>query len=57
MDPCLFLRENELGTVIIGLYVDDLLCMGDKEAVDDALTALGKEFKIKVVESMRFSLS
>ena len=40
-DPCLLTRKNEKGTVLIALYVDDCLCIGDKEALKD----LEKEFK------------
>ena len=29
VDPCLLIRTNEDGTVIVALYVDDCLCIGD----------------------------
>ena len=33
VDPCLLTRVDERGTVMIALYVDDCLCIGDKEAL------------------------
>jgi hypothetical protein len=34
-DPCLLSRNDEKGIIFIGLYVDDCLCIGTKEAIDD----------------------
>ena len=34
VDPCLLTRSNERGTVMIALYVDDCLCIGNKEALE-----------------------
>ena len=39
-DPCLMWRENDFGMIFIALYVDDCLCIGDK----DAIAILEKEF-------------
>ena len=39
-DPCLMWRKNDLGMIFIALYVDDCLCIGDK----DAIASLEKEF-------------
>jgi Reverse transcriptase (RNA-dependent DNA polymerase)/gag-polypeptide of LTR copia-type len=36
-DPCLFMRENEKGLVIVLCYVDDNLCIGNREALDQML--------------------
>ena len=51
-DFCLLKRINEKGLVFIGLYVDDLMVMGDKEAVEQAVTDIknistSKEMKKK----------
>ena len=34
-DPCLYTRTNKRGTVIVIMYVDDFLCVGDHEALDE----------------------
>ena len=39
-DPYLMWRKNDLGMICISLYVDDCLCIGDK----DAIASLEKEF-------------
>ena len=36
-DPCLFMRKNEKGTVVILSYVDDNCTVGDKAAIEQAL--------------------
>ena len=33
-DGCLLYKKDEVGTIIICLYVDDLLCIGDKKAIE-----------------------
>jgi Reverse transcriptase (RNA-dependent DNA polymerase) len=45
--PCLLMREDDNGTVYMGLYVDDLLMIGNQEALDQAVKDLQGEFKIK----------
>ena len=32
-DKCLMWRENDLVMIFIALYVDDFLCIGDKDAI------------------------
>ena len=36
-DPCLFYRKDDKGTVIVLTYVDDNLCIGNKEALEGVL--------------------
>ena len=36
-DPCLFMRKNATGLVIILCYIDDKLCVGDRRAIEEAL--------------------
>ena len=31
VDPCLIMRRNDIGTVIIIIYVDDLLSIRDRK--------------------------
>ena len=57
-DPCLMWRKNNLVMIFIALYVDDCLCIGDK----DAITSLEKEFvnagfKFKPPEELNYYLS
>ena len=33
-DQCLFMRKDQNRTVIICPYIDDTLCVGDKNAID-----------------------
>jgi Reverse transcriptase (RNA-dependent DNA polymerase) len=32
VDPCLFIRKNDLGIVIVLTYVDNNFCVGEKKA-------------------------
>merc|ERR1712242_241049 len=45
-DGCLFKRKNDKGTVIICAYVDDMLIIGDEEAVDDTHEGLRARYNI-----------
>ena len=38
-DECLLTRKTNHGAVVVYVYIDDTLCMGNKEAI--------QEFKIK----------
>ena len=49
-DNCLLKRESKDGTVFICLYVDDLMCTGDKEAVMKAVADIQKQYVIKINE-------
>ena len=46
-DNCLLKRIDEKGIVIICLYVDDLLCTGDKDAVLQAVKDIKEHYNIK----------
>jgi hypothetical protein len=57
-DPCLFVRRNELGLVIVISYVDDCAACGSKEALNQMLEQIGKsELSFTVNEDMRDYLS
>ena len=56
-DPCLYVRRDAKGVVYIAMYVDDCLCVGDEEALKDAVEGIGKYFKLKIEESMSDYLS
>ena len=47
LDPCLMIRKSKEGTVILCIYVDDVLMMGDKEAINKAIEDIMKEFSIR----------
>ena len=44
---CLLMRVIELGTVILCVYVDDMLVVGDKTAVEDFKQEIKKHFNTK----------
>jgi len=47
-DQCLMIRRTSKAVAMIGIYVDDLLLIGDKQAtVDEARRQLHLEFKMK----------
>ena len=48
-DPCLFTKRSEKGILILGIYVDDLYCVGHKTAIEDFLKVMKKksDFKLK----------
>ena len=47
IDPCLLMRKDNNGTVIIGVYVDDCLFVGDRKAVDAAKNEVAKMFEVR----------
>ena len=48
-DTCLLIRRNTKGTVILCVYVDDVCCVGDKEAVKIAIKEIEAIYSIKHV--------
>ena len=57
-DPCLFIRRNELGLVMVIIYIDDGYFQGDKPAMDQMIEQLRAEgIKLKVEDSMEDYLS
>jgi len=58
VDPCLMVRKNKLGIVMIAIYVDDCLMIGKQEAIDDAIAGLEKSgFKLKIENELTDYLS
>ena len=51
IDPCLFLRENKSGLVLITLYVDDNLMIGHSEAIEETITQLKENGLVLKVEN------
>ena len=46
-NPCLLKHINDNGTVIICVYVDDILCVGDRRVIDAMKNELTKYFLVK----------
>ena len=51
-DPCMLLKENELGVCIIIMYVDDMPIIGKKEQIQDFLSKIQKEFSVKMQHNL-----
>ena len=47
-DPCMLIKQNELGICIITMYVDDMLIIGKKEQIQEFTTKIQKEFSVKI---------
>ena len=48
VDPCMQFKQNEWGTCIIVMYVDDMLITGKKEQIQEFTTKIQKEFSAKI---------
>ena len=46
-DQCLLMRNGQNGTIIICLYIDDTLCVGDKKALEAFKRKIKKYFVTK----------
>ena len=46
-DQCLLMRNDQNGTVIVCLYIDDTLCVGDKKALDTFKNKIKEHFVTK----------
>ena len=46
-DQCLFHRKTKAGVVIIAIYIDDTLCVGTREAVNESKRDLAQHFTTK----------
>lgn len=53
IDPCLLLRADDNGTVILCIYVDDVLCIGDQHAINKAISDIASVFSIKQTTEVR----
>ena len=58
VDPCLFHRKTDKGTVFIGLFVDGNLLIFHPAAIEDAIEGMRKHgFTLKVQDDIRDYLS
>ena len=46
-DQCLFFRKSSDGTVVIAVYIDDTLCIGDEKAINKFKQEIRKYFVTK----------
>jgi hypothetical protein len=53
VDPCLLMRENEYGVVYMGLYVDDILMVGNQQAIDMAVADIKRQYTIKDLGTLK----
>ena len=42
--PCLVYKKEENGTVMLGIYVDDCLCIGYRKAIDNTKSDIKEHF-------------
>ena len=47
VDECLLKKETKKGTVIVCVYIDDTLCVGDKESINKFKKEISSHFAIK----------
>ena len=57
IDPCLLFKKTEKGLVLIGIYVDDLLIIGDDCDINEVINDIKKHFKVKVKDNLKDYLS
>ena len=57
IDPCLLYKKTDKGIVLIGLYVDDLLIIGDEDDINETIAGLKKHFSVKVEDDINDYLS
>ena len=53
-DPCLLYKNDENGEIIICLYVDDSVIMGEEKALDQTEKDLNINFTVTVEEMMNY---
>ena len=54
VDPCLFTYTGDIGMVIMAIYVDDCLCIGQSEAINHVIQQLKlNNLTVKIEEDMQ----
>ena len=46
-DPCMLYKEDEKGVGVIIIYIDDMLIIGQEEAIDHTIKILQGHFQVK----------
>ena len=57
INPCLLFKKMKKGLVLIGLYVDDVLIIGDEQDIDVVIKDIEKHFKVKIKGDLKDYLS
>ena len=52
-DECLLMRETDAGTIIVCVYIDDTLCTGDNDAIQEFKNEIKNYFAIKEEGDMK----
>ena len=56
-DHCLYIKHSNIGFIILSLYVDDILIVGnDKKLIDDTKKWLSSNFEMKDMSEARYVL-
>lgn len=48
IDPCLAIKITKDGTIIIGIYVDDLIMIGDNKLLEETMTRIKEKIGIRI---------
>ena len=51
-DPCMLLKQNELGVCIIIIYVDDMLIIGERNRYKSLSPKFQREFSVKIQHNL-----
>ena len=57
VDPCLLIKRNEKGVIFVALYVDDCLCVGSKQQIEELKSNIQGSFAIKINDGVKDYLS
>ena len=52
-DECILKKETKKGTIIVCVYIDDTLCVGDQDAINEFKKEISLYFAIKEEGKMR----
>ena len=57
IDPCLFKKKIHGRTLLIGLYVDDLILVGFKQDIKEEIKMIKKKYSIRVKKQVNEFIS
>ena len=52
-DECLLKRRIEKGSIVVCVYIDDTLCVGKKEAINEFIQVISYHFTVKEKGEMK----
>ena len=47
-DSCLVYKEDQKGVCIVSIYIDDMLIVGKREAVNETIQVMQQSFEVKL---------